>query len=181
MSATLIARDGGRHSFHALSTGRLLLLSRRPRDDSTGPRLSRPMSKKESTQPNRNDFEHLTAPTWSVHQLLSTYPAPKLKPELLTRLHKMSALKAPAEDSDAFRVLRGEMEELVRLVEAVKLVETTGISSDGRIWPIGRGVDLDSTRAKNELSTGEQDILRHAAKTINDYYIVDTPPSGRRK
>lgn len=97
------------------------------------------------------------------------------------RLHKMSALNAPAEDSDAFTTLKGEMEELIRLVEAVRLVDTTGVSSDGRIWPMDRGVDLDSARANKEVSTGEQDILRHAAKTINGYYVVDTPPSGRLK
>jgi Asp-tRNA(Asn)/Glu-tRNA(Gln) amidotransferase C subunit len=139
------------------------------------------MSEEESIEGPSDSFEHLTTPTWSVHELLSTYPAPKLEPELLTRLHKMSALKAPAEDSDAFNTLKGEMEELIRLVEAVKLVDTTGVPSDGRIWPIGRGIDLDSARAKNEVSTGEQDILRHATKTFNGYYVVDTPPSGRRK
>lgn len=126
-------------------------------------------------------FEAMTTPTWSVHELLSTYPAPKLAPELLTRLHKLSALMPPSEDSDAFRTLQREMEELVRLVEAVKLVDTSGIGSDGRIWPHGRGIDLSEAQINGGEVAEEKDILKHATKTANGLYIVDTPPSGRSR
>lgn len=126
-------------------------------------------------------FDKMTAPTWSVHELLSTYPAPKLAPELLTKLHKLSALTPPAEDSDAFRTLKHEMEELVRLVEAVKLVGTGGIDSDGRILPRGRGIDLGQAQNYDGEVAEQTDILKHATKTVNGLYIVDTPPSGRRK
>lgn len=178
MPATLIARGGRRQSFNVLKAKRSL---HTPRESCISPPVARPTNEEESTDANTSSFRHLTAPTWSVHELLSTYPAPKLEPEALTRLHKVSALVAPDEDSDAFKTLKGEMEELIRLVEAVKLVDTTGIPSDGRIWPVDRGIDLEAARANNEVSTGEQDILRHAAKTVNGYYAVDTPPSGRRK
>lgn len=130
---------------------------------------------------SEDDFESLTKPSWSVHELLSTYPAPKLSPETLTRLHKISALKSPPEDSDAFAQLKCEMEELVRLVEAVKLVDTTGVSSDGRILPADRGIDLTIPPSSEGTPAEEKDILRHAAKAADGFYIADTPSSGRRK
>lgn len=120
-----------------------------------------------------SSFEEMTAPTWSVHELLSTYPAPKLSPAVLSKLHKLSALKAPEEGSDAFTKLQREMEELIRLVEAVKLVDTTGIDSDGRIWPHGRGITLEETQNAEPNTVEEGNLLKHAAKSANGLYVVD--------
>lgn len=125
------------------STSRTSALSSTQRNFST-PASSSPASNPEGASSRgasseESEFESLTRPSWSVHELLSTYPAPTLSPETLTRLHKISALKPPPQDSPAFAQLKREIEELVRLVEAVKLVDTTGISSDGRILPADRG------------------------------------------
>lgn len=169
------------------STSRTAALSRTQRYLSTPASSSSTSSAEDATSreasAEESEFESLTRPTWSVHELLSTYPAPTLSPETLTRLHKISALKPPPEDSPEFAQLKREMEELVRLVEAVKLVDTTGVSSDGRIMPMDRGIDLSvahGSEAEGGLPAEEKDITRHAAKAADGFYIADTPSSGRR-
>lgn len=151
-----------------------------PRASSTSSKIS---SDSSETQGDQDAFfETLTKPTWSVNELLSTYPAPKLSPSSLTRLHKLSALQPPPEDSSEFKVLQEEMEGLIRLVEAVKLVDTTGVSSDGRIWPTDRGTSLDTSgEGRGDIPGEEMNILKHAAKAADGFYIADTPPSLRRK
>nr|GAT53847.1 predicted protein [Mycena chlorophos] len=66
-------------------------------------------------------------PTWSVNELLASYPRPTLPPSALKRLHDLSALVPPEENSPEYIKLKTELEELIRLVEAVKLVDTTGV------------------------------------------------------
>jgi hypothetical protein len=68
----------------------------------------------------------------------------------------------------------------VRLVEAVKLVDTTGVSSDGRIRPKGRG----KQRPADEVSNGEplgSELLKHAKRTQDGYYVVESPPKARSR
>ena len=71
----------------------------------------------------------------------------------------------------------------MRLVEAVKLVDTTGVSSDGRIWPAGRGIDLGVPSEAEATSPSNEGraLLKHAARSQDGYYVVESPPSGRLK
>ena len=93
--------------------------------------------------------------------------------------------------------MRRELEELVRLVEAVKLVDTSESSEivagsasedlvqsipDGRIWPEGKGMVLSSNSRVVEFEDEEiesgTELLKHAALTKNGLYVVET---DRRK
>ncbi|KAF8305393.1 hypothetical protein DL93DRAFT_2066320 [Clavulina sp. PMI_390] len=127
----------------------------------------------------------MTRPTWSVRELLSNYAAPKLSSETVARLHKLAALEAPDETSPEFHALKTEMEELIRLVEAVKLVDTTGVPSDGRIWPRGRGISLDENVSEDlgsrDVLAEHEGLLKHAMNTENGSYVVPSPPSGRSR
>src|SRR6266403_262481 len=78
-------------------------------------------------------------PTWSVDDLLSSS---------LHRLHILSALIPPKEGTLAHSRLTRELEDLVKLVESVRLFNAPGASStvdttlDSRIWAEGMGIDL---------------------------------------
>lgn len=75
------------------------------------------------------------------------------------------------------------MEGLVKLVEAVKLVDTTGVQvgqdgesvPDGRIWAEGTGIELDDTKAThNDSDTPSgRDLLRHSSRAQDGLYVVD--------
>lgn len=127
-------------------------------------------------------------PTWSVNELLNSYPKPTIIPPTLNRLHELSALIPPAEGSEEHKQLTLEMENLVKLVEAVKLVDTSDIDKvatereevvpDGRIWAEGTGIDIQHSQPDSETSSN-QDLLQHAARTENGMYVVDT--DRRRK
>jgi len=59
--------------------------------------------------------------SWSVRQLLASYPTPSLSAEKLARMHVLSGLEMPDEGSEEYAKIKAEMENLVRLVEAVRL------------------------------------------------------------
>ncbi|KAJ3723344.1 hypothetical protein C8R42DRAFT_720468 [Lentinula raphanica] len=118
-------------------------------------------------------------PLWSVNDLLSSYPQPELSPSTFKSLHELSALIPPEEGSQENVKLKKELEELVKLVEAVKLVDTTGIELvDGRPF-LGDGdvegihdEDLDLLDAEEEEESG-RDLLKHASRTEGDFYVVE--------
>ena len=120
-------------------------------------------------------------PTWSVNELLSSYPRPTISPATLKRLHELSALIPPAEGTAGHAKLRREMEELVKLVEAVKLVDVSGVTKegsvpDGRIWASGEGVKLDAEffAASGDANAEEGRILLgHASRTMDGLYVVE--------
>lgn len=124
-------------------------------------------------------------PTWSVNELLSSYPRPTIDPATLERLHILSALIPPAEGTEEHKTLTLEMENLVKLVEAVKTADVdvlteTGASwsegqgiPDGRIWAEGTGVDLRQVDAPEDMQIG-QGLLAHASRTENRLYVVET-------
>ncbi|KAG8903831.1 hypothetical protein FRB99_002682 [Tulasnella sp. 403] len=130
--------------------------------------------------PDTDDLAMPHGPTWSVQELLASYPAPTLEPSTLVRLHKLSALHAPEEGSSEFETLRKDLAEMVRMVEAVKTVdlpkEATGIP-DARIWPESLGMD---TRASS--STGPdlppepsgQQLMQNAERTADGFYMVES-------
>ncbi|KDQ64905.1 hypothetical protein JAAARDRAFT_28557 [Jaapia argillacea MUCL 33604] len=123
-------------------------------------------------------------PTWSVHDLISSYPKPSLQPSTLKKLHQLSALITPEEGSPEHQKLTEEMEDLIKLVEAVKLVDTEklGQSSegnegwsvpDGRIWAEGTGIELDRVSRDEGDGVSGQALLKHAAKSGDGMYVVE--------
>jgi len=71
---------------------------------------------------------------------------------------------------------------MVRLVEAVKLVDTSVEEDaneipDGRIWPEGMGMTLSGIGAEREFDEedGEtgHDLLKYASTTRNGLYAVE--------
>ncbi|KAF7331885.1 hypothetical protein MKEN_00068700 [Mycena kentingensis (nom. inval.)] len=103
-------------------------------------------------------------PSWSVHQLLASYPRPSLPPPALKRLHDLSALVPPEQDTPEYLKLKTELEELIRLVEAVKLVDTSGVP------PYQAPISDAPADAQPTMALP---LLGHAARTKNGFYIVD--------
>ena len=114
-------------------------------------------------------------PTWSVYELLSSYPSPELSTNTITRLYELSALACPKVDTPQFKLIKEELEDMVRLVEAVRLVDTSGITVKGR----GEKEDADLNTPHGETS-GEygKDLLKHASRAKDGFYTVD---SDRRR
>ncbi|KAM5534891.1 hypothetical protein V8D89_011446 [Ganoderma adspersum] len=120
-------------------------------------------------------------PTWSVNELLSSYPRPTISPSTLKQLHELSALIPPAEGTPEHAKLTREMEELVRLVEAVKLVDVSGVTEegsvpDGRIWAAGEGVLLDTEAfaiSEDANAAEGRALLTHASRTMDGLYVVE--------
>ncbi|KAL4075746.1 hypothetical protein V8B97DRAFT_2002059 [Scleroderma yunnanense] len=122
-------------------------------------------------------------PTWSVHELLSSYPTPFISSATLRRLHELSALVPPEEGTPEHEKTRQELEGLVRLVEAVKLVEvesnTDNTIPDGRIWAEGKGIPLNEDASGTQADDkGGRDLLKLASRTLDGAYVVET---DRRK
>ncbi|GJE84928.1 hypothetical protein PsYK624_010040 [Phanerochaete sordida] len=119
-------------------------------------------------------------PTWSVNELLSSYPQPTIAPVTLKKLHSLSALLPPEEGTPAHAKLTAEMESLVKLVEAVKLADfgeetapQEGGIPDGRIWAEGTGIKLERSGEVVQDEVHGRDLLRHAARTEDGLYVVD--------
>lgn len=112
-------------------------------------------------------------PTWSVNQLLSSYPLPRLSSTTLNRLYDLSALIPPQEGTRQYEAVKADLEEMVRLVEAVRLVDTSAVSISGR----GEKEDADKHTDPIEPSQlGEvgQQLLKHASQTTEQFYAVDS-------
>jgi hypothetical protein len=74
-----------------------------------------------------------------------------------------------------------ELRELLRLVEAVKLVDTSSLDYakqpgrlDSRIWVESRGMDLDAPPANHLSEAHGQALLKHAKRHIDGQYVVET-------
>ena len=116
-------------------------------------------------------------PTWSVHNLISSYPKPTISSATFKRLHELSALHPPPEETSEHEERKQELEDLVKLVEAVKLVDldqSAGIGEDtipdGRIWAEGRATAIESD-GDDEVSGST--LLQYGAQTMNGLYEVD--------
>ncbi|KAI0363557.1 hypothetical protein BV20DRAFT_975543 [Pilatotrama ljubarskyi] len=122
-------------------------------------------------------------PTWSVNELLSSYPRPTITPATLKRLHELSALIPPEEGTSEHARLTQEIEDLVKLVEAVKLVDVSAVAGngeravpDGRIWAEGEGISLDTEAfadSEDSESASGRALLAHAARTMDGLYVVE--------
>ena len=127
-------------------------------------------------------------PTWSVHELLSSYPRPSISASTFKKLHELSALLPPEEGTKEYDQLKHELEEMVRLVDAVRLVDTSSAVSgadlipDGRIRAEDEGIVLSSNTRDVEFQDSSTEsgteLLKHASRTKNGYYAVE---AERRK
>ncbi|KAI0824658.1 hypothetical protein BC628DRAFT_1321961 [Trametes gibbosa] len=121
--------------------------------------------------------------SWSVNKLLSSYPRPTVSSDTLKRLHELSALIPPEEGTPAHTKLTQEIEDLVKLVEAVKLVDVGQLPEDsehavpdGRIWAEGTGIVLDAEKLVNDEDPKDargRDLLVHASQSLDDLYVVE--------
>lgn len=111
---------------------------------------------------------------------MSSYPAPSISPATFKRLHELSALLPPEEGTPEYVKLKHELEELIKLVEATKLikVEETGNAGipDGRVIAEGSGIPLDRTPRENGDVRG-RDLLSYASRSANGMYVVETDRS----
>ena len=121
-------------------------------------------------------------PTWSVHELLSSYPTPTITSSTLKRLHELSALVPPEEGTPEHDSLKRELEDLIKLVEAVKLVslgDNPGEVSaekqipDGRVWAEGTGIRSTDVPAEADGEVTGSTLLRFADRTSDGLYVVD--------
>lgn len=126
-------------------------------------------------------------PTWSVNELLSSYPTPTITPATLKRLHELSALVPPEEHTQEYATLKREMEGLVKLVEAVKLADLNrgdgsvakdGDIPDGRIWAEASGIQSLPPQVDIPGEITGAGLLQFAERTTDGLYIVD---ADRRK
>jgi len=108
-------------------------------------------------------------PTWSVNELLSSYPSPTLSNSTINRLYELSALIPPQEGTTQYDAIKKSLEGMVRLVEAVRLVDTSDVSIEGR----GEKEDADR-RKPVAVSENGQKLLEHAERTHNGFYVVDS-------
>ncbi|KAH7102984.1 hypothetical protein BKA62DRAFT_698231 [Auriculariales sp. MPI-PUGE-AT-0066] len=124
-----------------------------------------------------------TRPVWSVRELLSSYATTPLSYQKLAHLHKLAALIPPVEGSPAAEKLQTDMTELIRLVEAVRLINTDGVEPENLLEPIvlSHTEDMPSaTKSHSEPDVGGKELLQHAERTVTRFYIVDTPSTRRR-
>jgi Asp-tRNA(Asn)/Glu-tRNA(Gln) amidotransferase C subunit len=87
----------------------------------------------------------------------------------LKHLHNLSALEPPEEGTPDYEQLKAGLEELIRLVEAVKMVDTENVVAFGRDDP---GRQATEIHPAPELQGGRS-LLKHADRTRNGFYIVD--------
>lgn len=119
-------------------------------------------------------------PTWSVDELLSSYPRPTISSSALRRLHVLSALIPPEEGTSAHSRLTRELEDLVKLVESVRLFNTPRASGtvdttlDSRVWAEGTGIDLQKIPPGNHdlAALDPVELLSRASRTENGFYVV---------
>ncbi|KAF9468889.1 hypothetical protein BDZ94DRAFT_1132367, partial [Collybia nuda] len=111
-------------------------------------------------------------PTWSVNELLSSYQKPVLSFATLKRLHELSALIPPTEETPKHQTLRREMEDLITLVEAVKLVDTDSVQIRRR-HKAEEKKQYQSIAGIQEWESSGESLLQHAARTSDNFYVVD--------
>ena len=129
------------------------------------------------TSPTTDELGLPLSPPWSVHALINSYPSPTLSDAALTKLYDSAALLPPTAGTHELREVKREMEDLVRLVEAVKIAPIEPIEGegppDGRVWPSDRGIVLEDVVVPDETLPSGRELLKHTQRTENGYYLVD--------
>ncbi|KAF8511171.1 hypothetical protein JB92DRAFT_2726194 [Gautieria morchelliformis] len=119
------------------------------------------------------------SPPWSVHALINSYSSPTLSDSTLLKMYDSAALVPPAADTREFREVKREMEDLVRLVEAVRTAPQEPMEgegegpADGRVWPSAKGLALEDVVDPDEALPSGRELLEHAQRTRNGCYLVD--------
>ncbi|KAH9977992.1 hypothetical protein BGW80DRAFT_1222733 [Lactifluus volemus] len=119
-------------------------------------------------------------PTWSVDDLLSSYARPSISSPALRRLHLLSALIPPEEDTPEHAKLTRELEDLVKLVESVRFFDASGESGsantivDARIWAEGVGIDLRQKPPgdHDQEALDRVELLSRTSRTENNLYVI---------
>ncbi|KAN0127483.1 hypothetical protein V8E53_014695 [Lactarius tabidus] len=119
-------------------------------------------------------------PTWSVDDLLSSYPRPTISSPALDRLHVLSALIPPEEGTPEHANLIRELEDLVKLVESVRLFNVPSDSAptqavtDARVWAENIGIDLQKvpSGAHDREALDPAELLSRASRTENGLYVM---------
>lgn len=109
-------------------------------------------------------------PTWSVHQLLESYPCPKLSSTTIDRLYELSALAPPKKRTLKYDKVKKNLEDMIKLVEAVRLVNTDGVPLVGRVEKEDRDRIQQISQFEGEHG---QTLLKYAARMENRFYAVD--------
>lgn len=127
-------------------------------------------------------------PVWSVDNLLSSYPRPTISSPALRRLHVLSALIPPEEGTLEHIKLTRQLEDLVKLVESVRLFKGPGASSavdtavDARIWAEGTGIDLKKAPRgecdREALDPAE--LLSRATRTEDGLYVIHSDRATKK-
>ncbi|KAH9963122.1 hypothetical protein BC827DRAFT_1193512 [Russula dissimulans] len=128
-------------------------------------------------------------PTWSVDDLLSSYPRPIISSPALRRLHVLSALIPPEEGTPEHAKLTRELEDLVKLVESVRLSNVPGASSpvntavDSRVWVEGTGIDLQKAPIgdRDQEALDPAELLSRASRTEKGLYIIHSDRVTKKK
>ncbi|KZV76649.1 hypothetical protein PENSPDRAFT_679996 [Peniophora sp. CONT] len=144
--------------------------------------LSRPALRQQTQLVPTDDTGIPLQPTWSIDELLASYPKPTISAETLSRLHRLSALVPPAEGTPEHARLTHDLEELVKLVEAVRLAEvpeeTADEIPDGRIMATDACIPLDRVPEVEEDALPREELLARAARTRDGFYEI---PNDRLK
>ncbi|KZO94877.1 hypothetical protein CALVIDRAFT_538655 [Calocera viscosa TUFC12733] len=160
----------------------------------TAPRLVT-CNRSKSTTVNGIEVDDLcipTKPTWSVQDQIASSPKITILPETLAHLHKLSALVPPAMGTPEHAKLTTHLEDMVRLVEAVKDVDVSAVKvegevPDGRIWQSGRGMELQDYSKEGKDAPGKDAggghgdgslaegaaLLKQAERSVGGFYVVE--------
>jgi len=128
-------------------------------------------------------------PTWSVDDLLSSYPRPTILSPALRRLHALSALIPPEEGTPEHAKLTRELEDLVKLVESVRFFNVSdelGPAStivDARVWAEDVGIDLQQTPPgdHDREALDPVELLSRASRTENGLYVIHSDRATKKK
>jgi len=89
----------------------------------------------------------------------------------LNRLYELSSLVPFDEGTQNYNAVKESLEEMIKLVEAVRLVETSRVSLAGR----GEKEDADLGTPRTVPSGGAgQELLKHASRKSDQFYVVDS-------
>lgn len=128
---------------------------------------------------------------WSVHQLLekNSLQTKELSDEELDRLYRLAALQ-PASSEDDRANMKAELREIIRLVDAVKHVDTSSVSTEeamhSMLWPTDQSLRLHDAETSSNVKPNEQmrtddgtgalpreKLLQLARRTLGKTYVVD--------